>query len=477
MTTHVVWLRNDLRVTDNRALHAACADPDARVLALYVATPRQWQAQDMAPRQAQFIWQNLRCLQHELAARHIALHGLSVADYAAQRQAVAYFCAQHQATALFFNRQYELNERRRDEALCAMLSIPCHGFDDALLLPPGAVLTAAGQMFKVFTPFKRAFLQALGQQDSAPLPAPARRTYPCAAPPVLPAFDYPAATVDATLFPAGEAAAQARLAHFCRTDLATYAVRRDFPAQAGTSLLSPYLTLGVVSPRQCLAALRSGMLDPPNAASGGAAAWLNELIWREFYRHLLVAWPDLCRHRPFLPWTARIHWRDDEQGLRRWQQGMTGFPLIDAAMRQLNHCGWMHNRLRMLTASFLVKDLLIDWRLGERYFLSQLIDGDLAANNGGWQWAASTGCDAAPYFRIFNPTTQGQRYDAQGQFIRRWLPALKDVPDSEIHHPQRWALRQRRVLDYPDPMVDHARARQDTLLVFQRARTTEDDGG
>lgn len=219
----------------------------------------------------------------------------------------------------------------------------------------------------------------------------------------------------------------------------------------------------------CLAALQSQALASPTP-SAGAEAWLNELIWREFYRHLLVAWPDLCRHRPFIPWTAQIRWRDDPAGLQRWQQGMTGFPLVDAAMRQLNRCGWMHNRLRMLTASFLVKDLLIDWRLGERYFLRQLLDGDLAANNGGWQWAASTGCDAAPYFRIFNPRVQGQRYDPQGQFIRRWLPELRDVPDSDIHHPQRWALRRQRVLDYPDPQVDHARARQDTLLAFARAR-------
>lgn len=476
MTTHVVWLRNDMRMNDNRALHAACAAPHARVLALYVATPRQWQMQDMAPRQAQFIWQNLRLLQAELAARHIALHCLSVADYDAQRQAVAQFCDQHQATALFFNRQYELNERRRDAALCATLPIPCHRFDDALLLPPGTVLTGSGQMFKVFTPFKRAFLSLLSQHDIAPLPAPAPRAPQPAAPLLTTPFDYPAAAIDATLFPAGECAALARLAHFCHNDLATYALRRDFPAQAGTSLLSPYLTLGILSPRQCVAAMRERLSCAPNAASG-SEAWLNELIWREFYRHQLVAWPDLCRHRPFIAWTARIRWRDDAQGLQRWQQGMTGFPLIDAAMRQLNHCGWMHNRLRMLTASFLVKDLLIDWRLGERYFLSQLLDGDLAANNGGWQWAASTGSDAAPYFRIFNPTTQGQRYDALGLFIRRWLPALRDVPDSEIHHPQRWALRQRRVLDYPDPLVDHARARRDTLLAFQRARAADDDGG
>ncbi|WAM43884.1 deoxyribodipyrimidine photo-lyase [Edwardsiella piscicida] len=473
MRTHVVWLRSDLRMTDNRALHAACADARARVVALYVATPRQWLAQEMAPRQAQFIWQNLSALQEALGQRQIPLYCLSVDDYAAQARTVREVCLRERADALFANRQYELNERRRDDALAAALPFPCHFFDDALLLAPGAVLTGAGAMFKVFTPFKRAFLRGLASADLRVLPAPSPRQPIAAAPTPVARVDYPDAAVDSALFPAGETAAQARLAQFCHGALATYAARRDFPAQAGTSQLSPYLTLGVLSPRQCLAALQAQALASPSPSSG-AEAWLNELIWREFYRHLLVAWPDLCRHRPFIPWTARLRWRDDPAGLQRWQQGMTGFPLVDAAMRQLNRCGWMHNRLRMLTASFLVKDLLIDWRLGERYFLRQLIDGDLAANNGGWQWAASTGSDAAPYFRIFNPRVQGQRYDPQGQFIRRWLPELREVPDSDIHHPQRWALRQRRVLDYPDPLVDHARARQDTLLAFARARAGDD---
>lgn len=180
--------------------------------------------------------------------------------------------------------------------------------------------------------------------------------------------------------------------------------------------------------------------------------WLNELIWREFYRHLMTYHPDLCKHRPFIRWTEQVQWQSNEKLLKAWQHGLTGFPIVDAAMRQLNETGWMHNRLRMITASFLVKDLLIDWRTGERYFISQLIDGDLAANNGGWQWAASTGTDAAPYFRIFNPTTQGQRFDVDGEFIRRWLPELKDVPAKAIHEPWAWADKQRVTLNYPRPL-------------------------
>ena len=203
---------------------------------------------------------------------------------------------------------------------------------------------------------------------------------------------------------------------------------------------------------------------------GAGSVWLNELIWREFYRHLMTYHPDLCKHRPFISWTDNVKWQHDEARLQAWQKGETGYPIVDAAMRQLNETGWMHNRLRMITASFLVKDLLIDWRIGERYFISQLIDGDLAANNGGWQWAASTGTDAAPYFRIFNPTTQGQKFDANGDFIRRWLPALRNVPAKAIHDPWAWADKQGVKLDYPRPIVDHKQARTATLAAYEAAR-------
>uniref|UniRef100_UPI002896DFC4 FAD-binding domain-containing protein n=1 Tax=Leclercia sp. TaxID=1898428 RepID=UPI002896DFC4 len=236
----------------------------------------------------------------------------------------------------------------------------------------------------------------------------------------------------------------------------------------GTSRLSACLALGVLSPRQCLHRL---LAEQPEALEGGpGAVWLNELIWRECYRHLMTYHPDLCKYRPFIRWTDNVEWQSDDVQLKAWQEGQTGYPIVDAAMRQLNETGWMHNRLRMITASFLVKDLLIDWRAGERYFISQLIDGDLAANNGGWQWAASTGTDAAPYFRIFNPTTQGQKFDSDGVFIRRWLPELATVPDKAIHDPWIWADKQGVTLAYPRPVVDHKQARVATLAAYEAAR-------
>jgi len=225
----------------------------------------------------------------------------------------------------------------------------------------------------------------------------------------------------------------------------------------------------VLSPRQCLHRV---LHEHPDALDNSRAfTWLNELIWREFYRHLLVAYPALCRHKPFIDWTRNVEWQREDAHFDAWKAGKTGYPIVDAAMRQMKALGWMHNRLRMITASFLVKDLLIDWREGERYFMQQLIDGDLAANNGGWQWAASTGTDSAPYFRIFNPTTQGERFDEQGEFIRHYLPELADVPDSHIHQPHVWAEKNNRKLDYPAPIVDHKAARKKTLDAFERAKS------
>ncbi|MGE9550808.1 deoxyribodipyrimidine photo-lyase [Erwinia amylovora] len=472
MATHLVWLRNDLRIHDNSALHAACRDAKAQVLALFIATPAQWRSHHMAPKQAAFIRHSLQDVQQSLAGKGIPLHLVQCDDFTASVEALKDFCQQHKVDRLFYNYQYEVNERKRDAAAereLFDLDIVSQGFDDSLLLPPGSVLTGNREMYKVFTPFSNAFVKRLHEGLPECLPAPkARENAPLKKIPALKPFDYPQEEFDPKLFPAGEDAALKRLREFCLQPVREYSAHRDIPALDGTSRLSVYLATGVLSPRQCLHRL---LHEHPDALEDSKIfIWLNELIWREFYRHLLVAWPKLCRHQPFIGWTNNVKWQHSTAHLDAWQQGKTGYPIVDAAMRQLNTLGWMHNRLRMIVASFLVKDLLIDWREGERYFMSQLIDGDLAANNGGWQWAASSGNDAAPYFRIFNPTTQGERFDREGSFIRQWLPELKEVPDQHIHQPQAWAEKNGVSLDYPQPVVDHKEARKSTLAAFEAAR-------
>ncbi len=468
MATHLVWFRADLRIHDNLALAAACRDKHARVLALFIATPQQWREHAMAPRQAAFLHTHLNDLQQQLADRNIPLLYAQVADFAAQGEKVAQLCAEHEVTHLFYNYQYELNEQQRDRQLeRALQEVICQGFDDSVILPPGSVMTGSHEMYKVFTPFKNAWLRRLKEGLPECAAAPAVREGEKVTPSALD-FDYPQQPFDTDLFPASEREAIARLRQFCQQGAGEYEAQRDFPAIEGTSRLSACLALGVLSPRQCLHRL---LAEQPEALEGGpGAVWLNELIWREFYRHLMTYHPDLCKYRPFIRWTDNVEWQSDDVQLKAWQEGQTGYPIVDAAMRQLNETGWMHNRLRMITASFLVKDLLIDWRAGERYFISQLIDGDLAANNGGWQWAASTGTDAAPYFRIFNPTTQGQKFDSDGVFIRRWLPELATVPDKAIHDPWIWADKQGVTLAYPRPVVDHKQARVATLAAYEAAR-------
>lgn len=472
MTTHLVWLRNDLRINDNLALHAACRDSKAKVMALFLATPEQWQQHDMSPKQAAFIHASLTAVQDALAKRGIELHYKACKAFGDSVDALVTFCDEHKVDQLFYNYQYEVNERERDAEAEKRLNdagVTCQGFDDSLLLPPGSVQSGDRSMYKVFTPFSKAFVRRLQQGLPECVPAPKAREGAPLKTTRIPAFDCPCEAFDEERFPAGEEAALKRLRHFAGKPVVDYPAQRDLPALDATSRLSVYLSTGVLSPRQCLHRL---LHEHPDALENGRAfTWLNELIWREFYRHLLVAYPALCRHQPFIDWTRNVEWQKNPAHFEAWKAGRTGFPIVDAAMRQMNQLGWMHNRLRMITASFLVKDLLIDWREGERYFMQQLIDGDLAANNGGWQWAASTGTDAAPYFRIFNPTTQGERFDPQGEFIRHYLPELAEVPDSDIHQPHQWAEKHKKKLDYPAPIVDHKAARKKTLDAFERAKS------
>jgi deoxyribodipyrimidine photo-lyase len=337
-------------------------------------------------------------------------------------------------------------------------------FDARCVFAPGTVLTGSKEMFKVFTPFSNAWLKRLMAEGYQVWPKPVSRGEALNWLSVQ--FAYP--KVDSSAWPIGEEHVLARLRDFCAEKVDAYGEQRDFPAIAGTSQLSPYLALGIITVRQCLAAMEAALDQLPFERGAAGFVWLNELIWREFYQHLLVAFPHLSKHKAFKADTEHVRWLWDEMRFKAWCEGNTGYPIVDAAMRCLNQTGWMHNRLRMIVASFLTKDLHIDWRHGERYFMQQLIDGELAANNGGWQWAASTGADAAPYFRIFNPTTQGQRFDEKGIFIKQWLPELAEVPEKYIHIPQDWLTVFQPQNVYPAPIVDHSESRAIALALFQR---------
>ncbi len=460
------WARTDLRVFDNPALYNAAQDGPTH--AVYLVAPGQWLRHGDAPVKVDFWLRNARAQAKALAERGIAMHVLQADTWSQAPDLIADLCRKLGVETVHCNIEYAVNERKRDRAVGQRLQqdgIGFLGYHGATLLPPGSVQTGAGDYYKVFTPFAKRCRSLLREAPLQPIAAPPLSSQPASAgrfPAKLDGYQAPSPALQQR-WPEGEEAADAALANFVGSAIDDYQQARDIPARDGTSRLSPYLAAGVLSPGQCLrAALAAnhGELDSGNA---GIQTWITELLWRDFYLHLLAGFPQLSMHQPMRPETAQVRWRDAPDDLQAWQQGRTGVPIVDAAMRQLLETGWMHNRLRMVSAMFLSKNLLIDWRLGEAWFMQHLVDGDLASNNGGWQWSASTGADAAPYFRVFNPVSQSQRFDPRGHFLRRWLPELAELDDKSIHEP---SAAQRRACDYPAARVDLKSSRQRAIDAF-----------
>ena len=464
------WLRTDLRVSDNTALTAAMnAGP---TVALYLITPKQWLAHNDAPCKVDFWLRNLAELSVRLSELNVPLLIRHVGGWQAVPEVIASLCRAHDIDTVHVNDEYGVNEQRRAEAVAQALTKTCTTMRrhlDQVLFAPGSITTLSGSYFKVFSQFRKVCHSRLAYSLPPCLPVPDRQpSLPIVSDPVPGSVDGFAQPSDylRSLWPAGEDFAQLRLAHFAEDDLADYQQRRDFPAEPGTSQISAYLAAGVVSPRQCLHAALRANRGEFESGNPGAVTWINELLWREFYKHVLVGYPHVSMGRGFRKETDALPWRHAPDELAAWQEGRTGLPIIDAAMRQLLATGWMHNRLRMIVAMFLSKNLLIDWREGERWFMQHLIDGDLAANNGGWQWSASTGTDSVPYFRLFNPYSQSKRFDPDGRFLRRWLPELAEVDKRSIHNPAKLDGLFTSI-DYPSPIVDIPMSRDRALSAFR----------
>ncbi|NDV13328.1 cryptochrome/photolyase family protein [Crenobacter caeni] len=457
--TALCWLRRDLRLADHAAL--AHAQGAGRVLAAFVFDPAQLSGLARDDARVALIWhslldirQRLRALGSDLAI----LHG----DPADE---IPLLAARAGAHAVFAARDYEPAARARDARVAAALATDGRALElvkDQVVFDTGEVLTRESKPYTVFTPYARAWRAKLAPADAGSL------AVRLAADAFLPWREDGAVTLATLGFTdnpigraeAGEAAAAQRLAAF-EAKIDDYHAARDYPARDATSQLSAALRFGTVSIRTLT---RTALAHD----GAGAQAWLNELVWRDFYQQLLWHFPHAATES-FKPAFRDLPWPGEDSHFDAWRAGQTGYPLIDAAMRELLQTGWMHNRLRMVVASFLVKDLLIDWRRGEAHFAHHLLDYDLAANNGGWQWAASTGCDAQPWFRIFNPVTQSQKFDPDGAYIRRWVPGLAALDARSVHAPwQAKALPAGFALgrDYPVPIVDHAAQRERALALY-----------
>ena len=467
----ICWFRSDLRVHDQPALVQAMLQGPA--IALFIASPAQWREHDDAACKVDFRLRALHSLRDALSSLNVPLDYLQIDHWNDIPQALLSYCQQHGIEQVHCNREPGVNERRRDRACYQLLQdkgIRMEGHDADTLLRPGTVKTGSNEYYRVFTPFAKRCRELLRTAPRKPIALPAAQEAPLTFQPTplphhLPGWDWDVPTEALqTLWPASEEAAQQKLAQFVENGLDRYQEQRDFPASSlGTSSLSPYLATGQLSVTQCLNAALQNNQGELDTGSKGATTWITELLWREFYRHLLHGFPRLSMHQPMKAETRNVPWRDAPDDLHAWQQGRTGIPIVDAGMRQMLATGWMHNRVRMICAMFLSKNLLIDWRKGEAWFMQHLIDGDLASNNGGWQWSASTGADAAPYFRIFNPVSQSEKFDPQGRYIRRWVPELSTLTDKQIHDPDDTA---RKATGYPCAIVDLRSSRQRAIDAF-----------
>ncbi len=472
----IVWLRQDLRLEDNPALQAGLATgaPLALLYILDEAGAGDW---PIGGASRWWLHASLTALGADIAARGGALSLRRGPAQAVLQEALD----ETGARQVFWNRLYEPAATARDAAIKQNLKaagIGVESFKGALLYEPWEVRSGSGEPFKVFSPFWRAcralplnaFRAPAPERLPASPPLPSERLEDWRLTPRKPdwAAGFPA------VWKPGEAGAKALLARFVAQALPSYAKDRDKPGQEGSSRLSPHLHWGEISPGAAAAAAEARVAADPNLRQAGEK-FLAELGWREFSTHLLHAFPELPS-RDWRPAFARMPWREDPARLAAWKAGRTGYPMVDAGLRELWATGWMHNRVRMIVASFLIKHLLIDWRVGQAWFWDTLVDADLANNAASWQWVAGSGADAAPYFRIFNPVTQGESHDPEGVYVRRWIPEIAGLPDAFLHQP--WAAAPdmleragvRLGATYPHPIVDHATARRDALAAYERVK-------
>jgi deoxyribodipyrimidine photo-lyase len=466
MTTALFWFRRDLRLADNPALHRAASE-HARVIPIFLHAPHEEAPWPPGAAARWWLHHSLAALDGELRQRGSRLIVRRGDSLSTLRELIR----ETDASAVYWNRLYEPAIIARDRAVKAALradGVAAESRQAALLIEPWTLLKADATPYQVFTPFWKACLQRLPPAGPLPIPAlPGPDRWPDS-PPLTELELLPRIRWDdglAAAWQPGESGALAQLDWFCESALTGYAQWRDWPGRDGVSRLSPHLHFGELGPRQIWAAATDITGGDP-LGNKGAETFLREIGWREFAHYVLYHWP----HTPEQPLQERFAaypWRGDYGHLlRAWQGGQTGYPMVDAGMRQLWRTGWMHNRVRMLVASFLVKNCRIPWQEGARWFWDTLVDADLASNTLGWQWTAGCGVDAAPYFRIFNPMRQGEQFDPDGAYVRRWVPELAKLPASVIHQPRAGSTEG----DYPAPVVDFAASRAEALAGYERVK-------
>lgn len=507
----VHWMRMaDLRIVDNRALSQAskrAREADVPLIVLFVISPQDYVAHDRGPRKIDFVLRNLKSIKRSLKELNIPLYVTTRTPRRTLPACVVDLLKQWNAKELYANIEYEVDELRRDIDLLELAKqqdIKCTFVHDKLLVEPGTLFTQQGKPFAVFTPFHRRWIEALNKNlhwiVEAPRPTPndpeihSHSAYADLFNQVVPdevgGFECEDRDKMKVIWPEGHGAAREIMGRFLHTKsrasqlgaanpleegaessakasrALNYKDKRDQADKDTTSRLSPYLSAGVISCREVVRAtmdlLKTRRVE--SSRDTGVGTWVQELSWRDFYTHVMCAWPRVSMGRPYQEKFADVKWEINEEHLNAWKEGKTGVPIVDAGMRQLKTMGWMHNRARMIVAMYLTKDLMLDWHLGEKHFSKMLIDADLASNNGGWQWSAGTGTDPQPYFRIFNPYNQSEKADPTGNYIREFVPELGGLRGPDIHRPPQKAAQK---LGYPLPLIDHAKARDRALRRYK----------
>jgi deoxyribodipyrimidine photo-lyase len=468
----LVWLRIDLRIEDNPALKAACKSSE-EVQVVYIFSKNQLTSHNESSVKIDFIVKNLFVLEKSLSKLNIPLTIIQSDGFHEDPKLIQDLSLKRNIDKVYWNKQFGEDESNRDFIAVDLLeksNIKAESFYESVMYEPGFLKTGQGTPYSVFTPFKRKWIEKF-EIDFLDIDFKYEKKVLSETTSNINHFNFnldQIHNIDMSLWPAGEKEAEIRLINFLKNKAIDYSKNRNDPILDGTSRISPYLASGIISHKKCI--LEALKLNNFEFSSGkvGISKWIDEIIWREFYKNIMFSFPKVSKGQPFQGYSKNIQWRYDEGEFNAWKEGKTGFPIVDAAMRQLLHEGWMHNRLRMVVAMFFTKNMLHDWRLGEAYFMQNLIDGDFASNNGGWQWSSSTGTDAAPYFRIFNPITQSTNFDKEGKFIKKYIPELKDLDKSVIHNPSR---EHRKYCKYPEPILDLKESRLRAIEAFKTAKS------
>lgn len=472
---NLVWFRNDLRIKDNPALHHAMSDNDNPTLGIYLLCLAQWKKYGIGANQQALFLKALENLQNSLKKLNVQLLVIDAKNFKSSPEILKKICKGLSARKLYFNIEYPVDERTRDKKVVNLLKsqVECHRFHADSLTPPWKITNQDGSGYKVFTAYANRVRKFLDEHPVFTLPVPQKKNTDnlhfilnAVKPEQLGKFKLidefklinklPDIKFTAKALPEiKETYLSKQLAGFCESSMQDYKILRDFPAQQATSALSTGLAIGCISVAECY----QQAIQYKQSSS-----WINELIWRDFYRSVMWHYPHVCKGKTFKTIEDSLDWSNSKKDFEKWKSGNTGIPIIDAAMQQLVQTGWMHNRLRMVVASYLTKNLWLNWRCGEAFFADQLFDYDFASNNGGWQWCASTGTDAAPYFRVFNPASQQKKFDPDAKFIKQWLPQLKAYSAKQIHN-----FESKPLGDYYALQVDLKQSRKLAIEKFKLA--------